>query len=84
MLHGVNPKVAKTIYDMVLSNKNPKEALTTFAKNGDIKQDDLQLIKSIYGFAKKMGLKVNVSDDVWQGAENAFKSTSTQDKFTGF
>jgi hypothetical protein len=72
-----NPEAANTIRTMIQAGKNPQEALKDFAAKGQIRKQDLGLIKKVYGMMKRAGFKkYEVPDSFWEEVESSF-NTST-------
>lgn len=77
-----SPDKANAISAMMSNGKNPTEAIQEFASKGDVTIDQLNQLKSMYGMARKFGLKHNVPESVWKDAEKAIKNKSNN--FNGF
>lgn len=87
LLEKKNPNAAKIIRAAINSNKNPAQFIEEQAANGKITKQNLQDLKSYYGFAKSAGLEVDIPKSVWDKAERAIKSVGSKNGnsvFTGF
>jgi hypothetical protein len=69
-----NPQMANTIKQAIKSGKNPTKFIMEQAQAGEITLENLNELKSLYGMAQKLGLKVKVPNKVWVAAENAIRS----------
>lgn len=83
-MEKTNPGKAKMLRSLYASGKNPNIVLRESAEKGEITMEQLNELKSYYTMAKKLGLKVNIPNNVWKEAENAIKSAKKDNTFVGF
>lgn len=82
-LASKNPELANELRQ---NKNNPIPVFKKYIQNGTITKDKFNTFKGLYGMAKKLGLKINVSDKDWQTLEKEFDNTSnlTESQFRGF
>lgn len=85
-LEKKDPVSARMLCNMIYNGKSPESALREFAQSGKIDRQQLTKIHTTYDMLKKLGLKINISNKVWNDVDNIINSQnlSTSTKIKGF
>lgn len=75
LLNRLPQQSSELIKNMMHSGKKPQQAITEFARSGQINIDQLRQAKNYYNLAKSIGIKISVPDNVWKEAEELIISS---------